>query len=78
MAFSYKEIPAEIHRQWSRTAEDNHKHFMGALAGVRVKAVRVNTCISSFGLIGLEALSTGPPHCKARDIEIIPLAKANN
>ena len=69
MAFSYKEIPAEIHRQWSRTAEDNHKHFMGALAGVRVKAVRVNTCISSFGLIGLEALSTGLPTVKLETLK---------
>ena len=69
MAFSYKEIPTEIHRQWSRTAEDNHKHFMGALAGVRVKAVRVNTCISSFGLIGLEALSTGLPTVKLETLK---------
>ena len=69
MAFSYKEIPAEIHRQWSRTAEDNHNHFMGALAGVRVKAVRVNTCISSFGLIGLEALSTGLPTVKLETLK---------
>lgn len=64
MGVLYKKNPSKI------KLEDRHsvnyitclkitvlsQNTTGELAGVRVKVVRVNTCITSFGLIGLEAL----------------------